>query len=374
MLKTFISYASEDFDQASKLFEALTVLRTDPWMDKKRLIPGDDWEKEIFRTLKGIQIFFVLITPRSYDKRGMLRREIAFALDKRRELLPSDNFIIPIRIDNAPMPDELSNVHWLDWARVDFYFELSKSVTKVANQRGITLAFESSVINGHFVANYSEQDTQVAEFSIDYPYILSHDVDAFTKLNELCSGEARRLALDLRSLAFSWRQETGRLPTDTFLSCRVKVELIDDVFFVYRTGSDTYFSGAAHPNVESNPVTIYRPLLVKCSFDVLFDRNCIEALSTLICDAVNANLRDTSGDNDQVWVAKPSEFIDRIQNRDEDLGIELLKEGFNFSLDRYLPHALRAISFAIVPYRRVLPLLKASEIRNALEQFWLSGT
>ena len=49
----FISYASEDYDEARRLYEELKNANLDPWLDKESLLPGQDREIEIKKAIKN---------------------------------------------------------------------------------------------------------------------------------------------------------------------------------------------------------------------------------------------------------------------------------------------------------------------------------
>ena len=47
-------------------------------------------------------------------KRGYVQREFKFALDKWREYLVDDIYIVPIRFDDCEIPEELAEFQWVD--------------------------------------------------------------------------------------------------------------------------------------------------------------------------------------------------------------------------------------------------------------------
>jgi hypothetical protein len=54
------------------------------------------------------------LSKTSVRKRGYLQREFKFALDKWREFLEDDIYVIPIRLDDCEIPAELSAFQWID--------------------------------------------------------------------------------------------------------------------------------------------------------------------------------------------------------------------------------------------------------------------
>ncbi len=59
----------------------------------------------------------VCLSKKSVTKRGYLRREIILALDLAKEMLETDIFLIPIRLDECEVPTELSQHQWFDLFR-----------------------------------------------------------------------------------------------------------------------------------------------------------------------------------------------------------------------------------------------------------------
>ncbi|HET9055741.1 MAG TPA: TIR domain-containing protein [Chitinophagaceae bacterium] len=112
--KVFISYAREDRDTAEKLFDFLTLYRYEPWLDKKKLLPGQDWNTEIRLALKKADFIVLLLSKTSIAKRGFVQREFKLALEYCEEKLDSDIYIIPCKIDDCEVPDKLSKFQWAE--------------------------------------------------------------------------------------------------------------------------------------------------------------------------------------------------------------------------------------------------------------------
>ncbi len=60
MARIFLCHASEDKPQVQEIHDRLQVLGFDPWLDKVRLLPGQDWHYEIERALETKSIFSVV--------------------------------------------------------------------------------------------------------------------------------------------------------------------------------------------------------------------------------------------------------------------------------------------------------------------------
>jgi len=53
-LKVFLCHAHADRDPVRALYTRLTKDGVDAWLDKEKLLPGQDWELEIRKAVRGI--------------------------------------------------------------------------------------------------------------------------------------------------------------------------------------------------------------------------------------------------------------------------------------------------------------------------------
>lgn len=102
----FISYAKEDFHYARKLYDNLNNLGFEVWLDKEKLLPGQNWEVEIPKAVRKSKYFIPLFTNTSVSKRGFVQREFRIALEVALEIPEGEIFIIPLRLDNCSIPFE----------------------------------------------------------------------------------------------------------------------------------------------------------------------------------------------------------------------------------------------------------------------------
>ena len=134
--KVFISYAKEDIEYAFEIFEFLLENKYDPWLDKKCLKVGQDWDFYIKKELRESDFIILLLSNVSIQKRGYVQREYKLALDYAQEKLNTDIYIIPILIDDCSVPEELSKYQW---ERFDTKGMLEKILVSLNYQREIYL-------------------------------------------------------------------------------------------------------------------------------------------------------------------------------------------------------------------------------------------
>jgi len=133
MKSIFISYAAEDFSYAEKIFYFLKEQGFDPWMDKKNLLPGQNWQYILEDTLKKADFILLLISSNSVSKRGYVQREFKRAVDYCEEKLESDIFVIPVKIDSCEVPTSLRRFHWVEYTSEDFKAKIHQAITVQTN-------------------------------------------------------------------------------------------------------------------------------------------------------------------------------------------------------------------------------------------------
>src|SRR5437016_8182520 len=81
-LKIFLCHASEDKPKVRDLRVRLKKDGFEPWLDENELLPGQDWQIEIFAAVATCNVFLACLSQSSVTKEGFLQKEIARALDK----------------------------------------------------------------------------------------------------------------------------------------------------------------------------------------------------------------------------------------------------------------------------------------------------
>jgi hypothetical protein len=111
----FISYARTDVEAVRGIYETLLSRKHRPWMDVYSLKGGENWLRAITKAIDESEIFLAILSNSSVSRRGVIQKELKKALDKWDGMLPDDIFIIPVRIDNCPIPELLKHIQVLEW-------------------------------------------------------------------------------------------------------------------------------------------------------------------------------------------------------------------------------------------------------------------
>jgi hypothetical protein len=134
----FVAYASEDLELARRLAEALRAADCSPWLDKDRLMPGQNWTQSIERAISDADAFVACFSTRSVSKRGQFQTELRQALHCAEKRPLDDVFFLPVRLEKCSIPERISNqVQYVDlfpdWERG--VRRLVKSIRKAARGR-----------------------------------------------------------------------------------------------------------------------------------------------------------------------------------------------------------------------------------------------
>ena len=78
-LKVFLSHAHADADAVRALYDRLVADGVDAWLDKEKLIPGQDWEREIRKAVREADVVIVCLS-KQFNKAGYRQKEVRWAV------------------------------------------------------------------------------------------------------------------------------------------------------------------------------------------------------------------------------------------------------------------------------------------------------
>lgn len=120
----FMSCAREDSARVEPVYKALKTAGFRPWLDVQDLLPGEEWEKTIERTIQKANFFLLFVSKDSVSKVGYIQKEWRIAFEKMettKAMHPEDaksleleQYIIPVRLDAVEPPKQLLRYQWVD--------------------------------------------------------------------------------------------------------------------------------------------------------------------------------------------------------------------------------------------------------------------
>ena len=124
LLKVFLCHASQDKPVVRELAQRLFVEGwIDPWLDEKKLLPGQDWRLKIEEAVETSDIVIICLSSNSVGKEGFIQKEMRYAKEISLEKPDETIFLIPLRLDDCETPRGLRSYQWGD------YFGESKDET-----------------------------------------------------------------------------------------------------------------------------------------------------------------------------------------------------------------------------------------------------
>ena len=112
----FISYATEDYMIAQRIYNDLKIKGIKVWLDRHDLVPGQKGKMSITHTIQNCSYVVALISKNSVEKKGIVQYELKAALEVLDTLPPNKIFLIPVRLDDCDPSDlMLAELHWADF-------------------------------------------------------------------------------------------------------------------------------------------------------------------------------------------------------------------------------------------------------------------
>jgi hypothetical protein len=144
--RVFIAYVQEDLSFARKLYRAFEESGLSPWLDKKKLMPGQNWPRAIETAIQTSDFFVACFSQRAVSKRGSFHSELRYALFCAAKVPLDEIFLIPLRLDGCVVPRRISKqIQYLDlfpdWkAGVDRLLDVIKVQNEIRKRKRLPLA------------------------------------------------------------------------------------------------------------------------------------------------------------------------------------------------------------------------------------------
>jgi formylglycine-generating enzyme required for sulfatase activity len=175
-LNVFLSYASQDGAKVRELYDLLCAESwISVWFDKEALLPGMNWDLEIYKGLRNADLILACLSKESVAKEGYVQKEFKSALSYAEEKPDGVIFVIPVRLDNCQLPVRFQQWQWLDLFNKGAHEKLLKSLKIRAESLQINI--EATPVSLPKSASVRVSDSSAAT-SVD-------DLCSFVKINVL---------------------------------------------------------------------------------------------------------------------------------------------------------------------------------------------
>lgn len=113
--QVFIAYVEEDLVLARRLRDRIAAAGCSPWMDKDKLIPGQNWPRAIRRAIEISDAFVACFSVRSSSMRGPFQSELRWALHCAQRMPLEETFVVPVRFEACGVPRQIQErVQYVD--------------------------------------------------------------------------------------------------------------------------------------------------------------------------------------------------------------------------------------------------------------------
>lgn len=137
-LRVFLCCAPADRDAVYALYTRLTRDGVDAWFGEEKLLPGQDLDLEIRKSVQAADVVVVCLS-KEFNQAGYRQKEVRIALNES-EMQPEGTiFIIPARLEECDIPESLKRWHWVDLFEDVAYEKLMHALRVRADEIGTEL-------------------------------------------------------------------------------------------------------------------------------------------------------------------------------------------------------------------------------------------
>ncbi|MCL4273069.1 MAG: TIR domain-containing protein [Anaerolineales bacterium] len=144
-LKVFLCHAHSDKDAVKALYTRLTNDGVAAWLDKEKLLPGQDWELEIRKAVRAADVVVVCLS-KQFNQAGFRQKEVRLALDTAMEKPEGEIFIIPARLEECDALESLRKWHWVDLFEENGYEMFVRALQTRSDTIGVVLQTQRKTV------------------------------------------------------------------------------------------------------------------------------------------------------------------------------------------------------------------------------------
>ncbi len=126
--QVFLCHAKEDEAKVLAIYERLKQHGIKLWMDKKDLLPGQQWELEIAKAIRESDFVLLFFSRTSISKRGYVQKEFRIALDVYDQIPEGRIFLVPVRLDDCEIPERFKELQYCDLFDEDSFDKILRAI------------------------------------------------------------------------------------------------------------------------------------------------------------------------------------------------------------------------------------------------------
>lgn len=378
--KIFISYAKEDLIFADKLYDFLENYGFKPWLDKRKLLPGQLWKLEIQKALKDANYVILLLSEISVQKRGYVQREFKYALEYFEEKLEDDIYLIPVKINKCEAPESLSKFQWIEFKDTETFEQILQSL-KIQQEKYLSYERKKIGCNEKYeieeLTNVEKINGKFLTGEITTAKINFKDTtnNSLIEINNIINGEISDYIVNSRRTIFDHDfkneigQELNNWSFDTSISSNFtnsKIASLIQNFYEY--------TGGAHGNYGVVGLNFYLNPTLKIELQGLFkyedQENILKFISNYCLEDICRNHIEDESEIEKYKTSSESLFFENSldSNWENFENFLISKNSIDIIFNPYqiLPYAFGAPIISI-PIEKILEKLQfKSKIENLI--------
>lgn len=143
-LKVFLCHSKDDKPKVRKLYKRLITDGFDVWLDEEKLLPGQDWDLEIQKSVRNSDTVVVCLSKGSITKEGYIQKEIRLALDTADEKPEGTIYFIPARLEDCSIPTKIGRYQYVDLYKKSGYLRLREALN--LRMEDLRIRFDSTEV------------------------------------------------------------------------------------------------------------------------------------------------------------------------------------------------------------------------------------
>jgi len=374
--KVFISYAKEDYSFAEKLYNFLSENNFNPWLDKKGILPGQNWDYVIKKSLREANYIILLLSNVSVQKRGYVQREFKLALEYYEEKLEDDIYLIPLKINDCEIPQSLSKFQWVEYNSSECFELVLQSLYL---QRNKFIELEKKLIASKELFEYKEYelnfeygDKEIYRINTNYFQFLDETNPGLQEINSIIKGKNSEKIVSSRKEFFDI---AGQLINNEFSTPDWEYEISYTPNLISKSiitiNENVYaYTGGAHGNGFINGINFRLNPTYKINLEELFEyeeHNEILNFLSNFCYEELRKLYNESFEISEDEISKQEKdklfWEDSLSPKWENFNTFLIsKQGLEIIFNAYSVSSYAfGLHFIQVPYDKIISNLNNSE-------------
>lgn len=290
-MKAFLCFPNEHEDEAREIVNFVRSVGVECWFYKDDVVAGEDWNRAGKLALKEADVVITICSNITNERDGVFQRELNEALEYEKSRRPGSVYLLPIRVADVALPDELARFHYVDFFEGNWRNKLATGLQRALQQRNEDVPLPLQVASaqsdaGGISAHSIEEQNDLGAINADWITYDSSD-EYWRFVNAAIISRALGGVYEARRNIQEWGSRHEGL--GSYWDFSIQEYHRKDLLVSLTISSSEYWSGAAHPNHGVSTLNILGPKAGIVTAADLFDHG-YEAL-TFLTEFVNLDLK-----------------------------------------------------------------------------------